>query len=240
MSFAGKLLQTYFNIAYNRVYDFTTARLTRYQKLQGTCIGNLELRDNDRVLCVGLGTGNELFHILKMNRNVNIVGIDYSKTALRKAYQKALRWGKEIDVLIMDAQHLEFGAGSFDKVLCLHVMDFVEQDREVTSEILRVLKKGGQFVVTYPSAKEGPKLGCNLLRDSIRDNLDSGKHPIRAFLEFTAQVVMGTVYLPLLLRPRKKSYSRRELQMLMAELTTGDFQIKDDAVYQDFIVYGRK
>ena len=240
MSFAERLVQTYFNIAYNQVYDFTTARLSRYQKLQETCISKLELRDNDKVLCVGLGTGNEIFHILQMNRNVDIIGVDYSSTALRKAYKKGLRLGKEIELLLMDARRLDFGAGSFDKVICLHVMDFIEENREVTSEILRVLKKGGQFVITYPSGKEGPKLACNLLRDSIRDNLYSGKHPVRAFLEFGAQMVVGLVYLPLLVRPKRRCYSSSELQAMITQLITGDFQIEEESVYQDLIVYGTK
>jgi len=240
MSFGRKLVQTYFNIAYNQVYDFTTARLNRYRKLQERCVGKLELKDNDKVLCVGIGTGNEVFHILEMSRNVSITGVDYSSTALRKAYKKALRLGKEIDVLIMDARKLEFAAGSFDKVLCLHVMDFIAENTEVTSEILRVLKNGGQFVITYPSEKEGPKLGCNLLRDSVRSNLDSGRHRIRAVLESLVRMLVGTVYLPLLFRPKKRFYSRSQLEAIITESTNGDFQIEEDPVYQDFIVYGRK
>ncbi len=240
MEFNGKLTQTYFNLAYNRVYDFTTARLSRYQKLQATCIGKLELRDNDMVLCVGLGTGNEVFHILQRNRNVNVVGADYSRSALQKAYKKALIWGKEIEVLIMDARRLEFAAGSFDKVTSIHVMDFIKENREATNEIFRVLKDGGQFVITYPSDNESPRLGYNLLRDSIRNNLNSGKHRIRALTESLVQMMVAIVYLPLLFRPKRKSYSRSELEAMITHLTTGDFHIEEDPVYQDFIVYGRK
>ena len=102
------LMKAYFNFAYNPVYDFVVGRLNLYRKLQEECVNKLELEDNDKVLCVGLGTGNEVFHILKMNGNVSIVGVDYSQTALRKAHRKALAWGKEIEVLPMDARHLEF------------------------------------------------------------------------------------------------------------------------------------
>ena len=240
MSFSRKLIQAYFNIAYNQVYDFTTARLSRYQKLQGTCIGKLEWKDDDEVLCVGVGTGNEIVRILQVNENVKIVGIDYSPVALRKAHEKALRLGKEIEIANMDAKRLEFANSRFDKVICLHVMDFIEEPVEVTSEMFRVLKDGGQFVITYPSDKEGPKLGFNLLRDSIRHNRDSGKHSIMTFLEFAARLVAGPVYLPILLRPNKRSYSTIELEKMITGVTSGDFQIEKDDVYQDLIVYGRK
>ena len=240
MSFTWKLMKAYFNFAYNPVYDFTTGRLNLYRKLQERCVGKLEFEDNDRVLCVGLGTGNEISHVLEMNRNVNIVGVDYSYTALRKAYKKALAWGKEIEVLAMDARRLEFTTGSFDKVLCIHVMDFVEENEKVTDEILRVLKNGGQFVITYPSDKEGASLGLNILKDIIRHNSNSGKPRAIAFSKSLVQMLAGTVYLPLFLRPKKISYSRHELQTMITELTTGVFQIEEDPVYQDFIVYGRK
>jgi len=232
-------MQTYFNIAYNQVYDFTTARLNRYQELQDRCISKLVFRDNDKVLCVGIGTGNEVVHILEMNKNVNIVGVDYSNTALQKAHRKALRLGKEIDVLTMDARCLQFGARSFDKVLCLHVMDFVEENRKVTGEILRVLKHGGQFVITYPSNKEGPRLGFNLLKDSVSYSIKSSNR-FGSFLTITAQIAASTVYLPLLFRPKRKSYSCSELETMITRLTTEDFQIEEDSIYQDYIVYGRK
>jgi len=233
-------MQAYFNYAYNVVYDFTTGRLNRYRKLQERCVGKLELNDNDRVLCVGLGTGNEIFRILEINKNLGIVGVDYSHTALHKANRKASALGKKIELLLMDARSLEFPMGSFDKVLCIHVMDFVEENEKVTDEILRVLKDGGQFVVTYPSDKEGARLGFNLLKDAIRHNINSGKHHIRALSESLAQMLVGIVYLPLLFRPKRKSYSRSELETMITRLTIGDFQIEEDTVYQDFIVYGRK
>jgi ubiquinone/menaquinone biosynthesis C-methylase UbiE len=233
-------MQAYFNHAYNPIYDFATGRLNRYRQLQERCVDKLELKDKERVLCVGVGTGNEILHILHRNRNVSIVGVDYSHTALRRAYRKAQTLGKKIELLIMDARFLRFPAGSFDKVLCIHVMDFVEEKEKVTNEILRVLKDGGRFVITYPSDKEGPRLAVNLLSDSVRHSINSGKHRVRALLESLAQILGGIVYLPLLFRPKGKSYSRSELETMITQLTTGDFQIEEDSVYQDFIVYGEK
>ncbi len=235
-----KLMRAYFNYAYNPVYDFTTGRLSLYRQLQQRCIGKLQFEDNDRVLCVGLGTGNEILHVLRMNRNVSIVGVDYSSTALRKAYQKASAQGKEIEVLAMDARSLEFTPESFDQVLCIHVMDFVEENEKVTDEILGVLKAGGQFVITYPSDKEGAGLGLNILKDIIRHNPDAGRYRALAWAKSLGQILAGTVYLPLFLRSKKRSYSHNELQAMISRLTLGDFQIDEHPVYQDFIVYGRK
>lgn len=240
MDITEKMMQAYFNYAYNAVYDFTTGRLNRYSELQARCVRKLELKDNDRVLCVGVGTGNEIFHILQKNWNVSIVGVDYSRRALNKAYTKALALGKKIEVLTMDARHLQFPAGSFDKVLCVHLMDFVEENEQVTSEILRVLKDGGQFVITYPSRKEGPMLGINLLKEGRRTDTNPGKSRIRRLLESLAQTVAGFVYLPLLFRPHRKSYSQNALEAMISQVTTRLFRLEEDVVYQDYIVYGEK
>jgi len=235
-----KLMKAYFNFIYNPVYDFTTGRLLPYRRLQEKCVDKLDLKDKDRVLCVGIGTGNEVLRVLDMNKNVDIVGIDYSHMALQKAYRKALARDKEIVVFAMDAQSLEFTAGSFDAVLCIHVMDFVAENEKVISEILRVLKDRGQFVITYPSQKEGMSLGLNLWRDMIGNNPDAGRHRVIAFLKSIIQMLTGIFYLPLFLRPQRISYSHNELQRMITRLMAGDFQIEEDPVYQDYIVYGRK
>ena len=233
-------MKAYFNFVYNPVYDFTTARFNRYRELQESCIEKLNVKDKDLILCVGVGTGNEVVRILQANRNTQIVGIDYSRTALQKAYQKALRLGRKIEVIVMDAQHLQFPAGSFDKVLCFHVMDFVEDKTGVTREILRVLKERGRFVITYPSQKEGAKLGCNLMRDALRNNPGSEKRSIIALFRASVQMLAGIVYVPLLFRPNRKSYSRGELEAIFTQLNTAGFQIEEDSLYQDFIVCGGK
>ncbi len=233
-------MKAYFNYAYNPVYDSITGRLSCYRKLQERCVGKLELKDKDRVLCLGVGTGNEIFHILKMNSNVDITGVDYSFRALRKAQKKALARGKEIEVFTMDARRLDFTDSSFDEVVCIHVMDFITENERVTNEILRVLKSGGQFVITYPSKKEGMSLGFNLFKDIVRNNPDAGKPRVVAFLKSLWQMLVGTVYLPLFLRPKKRSYSPDGLLTMMSELSVGELQIEADPIYQDYIVYGRK
>ena len=234
-----KLMRAYFNFMYNPVYDFTTAQRGLYQRLQTRCVDKFKFHDGDRVLCAGVGTGNEVVHILRRNNKANIVGVDYSGTALRKAYRKALELDARIDVFTMEVRNLKFATETFDKVICLHVMDFIPDYEKATTEIIRVLKPGGEFVITYPSEKEGSRLGINLLKDSIHQNLGAGNH-IKGFPKFFAQTVMSTVYIPLLLRSKKRLYSCNELEAMFLKLTTGDLYIEAYPMYQDFIVYGRK
>ena len=137
----------------------------------------------------------------------------------------------------MDVRNLKFEPESFDKVLCIHVMDFVNDKRQATGEILRVLKNGGQFVITYPSNREGPGLGRNLLKDSMSN--DPSKHKIMRILKLIARVAVITVYIPLLFR-KQTPYSKSQLKSMLTGLTIRNFQVEEDFLYQDFIVFGTK
>jgi len=104
-----------------------------------------------------------------------------------------------------------------------------------------VLKDGGQFVLTYPSGKDKVKLGLDLLRDSIRENVNSGKNYVGAVLESLAQFLVGIIYLPLLFCSKKnRLYAPPELEAMMKELIARDFNIEENKLYHDFIIYGRK
>ncbi|MFC1958283.1 class I SAM-dependent methyltransferase [Chloroflexota bacterium] len=236
----AKLVRAYFDYVYNPIYDFTTARLNRYHRLQKECVDKFTFNNGHKILCIGLGTGNEVIHVFKKHQNASIVGIDYSKTALKKAYRKAIILNKQIEIFNMDARCLEFETGTFDEALCIHVMDFIAEKEKVIDEILRVLKDDGQFVVTYPSSHEGLMLGLNLFKDNIRQSNISGKNPILAFFESIANILVGIIYLPLLFRPGRKAYSRTELETIISKLPMSYSEIFEDPVYQDFIVYGKK
>jgi len=236
LALSERILRAYFDCAYNPAYDLTTARISRYRTLQLRCVQKLRPGRGDRILCVGMGTGNEVLHILKAQPDVEVVGIDQSRSALRKARKKALESGKRMDVSTMDACHLAFASGSFDSVLCIHVTDFVHDRRQLTSEALRVLKAGGRFVVTYPAGGEGAGLGLDLLRDSV----GGLRHPIQWLLRLLTYVLAACVYLPLLFRPNKRPVSREELYALIGGLAASDLEAEEDLVYRDFIVCGTR
>jgi ubiquinone/menaquinone biosynthesis C-methylase UbiE len=240
MGFKGALVRHYFNLVYNPVYDFTTGRLNRYQKLQIECLSKLKLEDNDRVLCVGLGTGNEITRIFEINKNIELTGLDYSGAALKKARQKALKQGKNIKTINLDVQKLGTVEDRFDKVFCMHVIDFVEDPRQATQAMLAVLKQNGSFVITYPSGKEGMGLGAGLLSDNVHHGVSHGKNRILSYAETFGRLIVGLVYLPLLFRPKRKAYSRNELEAMIAELTVKEFYIEEDSIYRDYIVRGTK
>jgi ubiquinone/menaquinone biosynthesis C-methylase UbiE len=231
-------LADYFDLVYNPVYDLTTAQSTSYQRWQEACLDKLRFADGDKVLCIGAGTGNEIIRILQRNYKVNITAIDASGSALERAYQKAKKYGQEIRAIRMDAHTLEFPSGGFDTALCFHLMDFLSDTQQATAESLRILREGGQFAITYPYS-EGLNLMISLAKESLGYNLRSGKYG-RAILELWALAGAGIVYLPILFRPKRESYSYGQLEQMFRELKPEQFNIEERRDYQDFIIYGRK
>ncbi len=234
------MIRRYFNYFYTPVYDITTAKLVSYEKLQNNCIEKLEIRSGDHVLCVGTGTGNEIVRIYKYNPEVDIIAVDYSPKALERAVSKVTAMGNKIKTQIMDVHKLDFESESYDKVLCIHVTDFLVDHRRAMDEILRVLKTGGRFVITYPSSSEGICWGLNLYKLTARQRIKKGTNRLLTILDMISQIIMSLIYVPLLFRKNRKCYKLFELRDFLNHYTTIDFHIDEDTDYRDFIVYGTK
>lgn len=177
-------------------------------------------------------------HLVEQNKNMHIVGIDLSKNALKKASEKASLLNKEIELIVMDVRRLEFLDNSYDKIICIHVMDFLDDVKDATKEMIRVLKEKGEFVITYPSQKEGWQLGHKILRENVSYKLSVGTNRIRAVIDSVYHLAAGIIYLPLMLR-KKRVIARDELSGVISGLTS-NFNIEEYPEYCDFIVYGSK
>lgn len=188
------------------------------------------------MLCVGVGTGNELLRILQKNPRSSLTGIDFSPRALQKATKKA----GNIGVSVMNAEKLGFRDESFDVVLCIHVTDFVNDVPALTSEILRVLKKGGRFVITWPSDGQSASFGFSLLKPGFSCRPGLSKNQFVRFFDFLTRVFASVVYLPLMLRFSRKAFSMKEIRELFGTMGSPMLNISLFDTYHDYIVSGRK
>ncbi len=233
-------LRLYFDRIYNPIYDRTTATLSRYRLLQAQCLAALELQSARRLLCVGLGTGNEAVEALKIAPRIAVSGIDFSIAALECSRRKLERLGQKADLRLMDAAELGYAEGSFDRALCVHVLDFVPDVEAVIRGILRVLAPGGRFVLTLPSQLEGAALGAGLARDEFQAARRSGRTPLGAIAEIASRLFLGLLYLPLMLRNARRSFTREQIQEMFSRLPVSWLAVEEEKTYQDFIVSGRK
>lgn len=109
-----------------------------------------------RVLEVGVGTGKNLEYYPE---GLDVTGIDFSDKMLDRAKKKALLLNKNIKLLLMDAQDMEFPDDSFDTVYTTCVFCSVPDPVKGLQEIRRVCKPGGKIVMIEHVRSEKKVLG---------------------------------------------------------------------------------
>ncbi len=115
-------------------------------------IGLLNLHAGESVLLSGVGTGLDLPYL---QAGVKVTGIDLSPAMLRKAQDKAN--GRDVSLLEMNAQALNFPDGSFDVVVLNLILSVVPDGAQAFREAWRVLRSGGRAVIFDKFASEdGP------------------------------------------------------------------------------------
>jgi ubiquinone/menaquinone biosynthesis C-methylase UbiE len=98
-----------------------------------------------KVLDAGCGEG----HLLKRlsERKAEYFGADITDAALKKARERVPN-GKFYK---MDLAKLEFPDETFDCVTCSEVLEHIYLYKDVMKELVRVLKKGGLLIITFPN-----------------------------------------------------------------------------------------
>jgi len=127
-------------VAYDSVWDSVWSYENRQQIVKA-----LALAPGQRLLEIGIGTGNNVRHF---PQNCEATGIDFSRPMLEHCRAKLREMGRgDVRLLEMDAHRLEFSDASFDKVLCFYTLCVVEDPFQVLSEVARVLAPGGRLVI---------------------------------------------------------------------------------------------
>jgi SAM-dependent methyltransferase len=102
-----------------------------------------------RVLDVATGTGRlPLALAREASFDGKIVGIDRSRRMLAVAQEALDDLSEEVTLLQQDAARLGFVDASFDGVVCLEALEFMERPRGAIDEMLRVLRPGGLLVLS--------------------------------------------------------------------------------------------
>jgi SAM-dependent methyltransferase len=99
------------------------------------------VRDFDRVLDVGCGTGSLALTIAQLTMAVEIVGVDASKNFIE--YAAAHCADPRIAFVTGDAQTLAYPDASFDRCLALLAINQIPDSPKAVKEMRRVTKRGG-------------------------------------------------------------------------------------------------
>lgn len=126
----------------------------------------ITLYPRQRILFVGIGTGVDLSFI--PYKNLDVTAIDYSKEMLQKAKEK--HNGTSIQFLHMDAQQLEFEAGTFDMVIGNLLLSVVPDPNKTLKEMVRVTNNNGTILIfdKFEPTNKQLSLGKKMLRPFIK------------------------------------------------------------------------
>ena len=108
-------------------------------------VQTLRCQAGQRILEVGVGTGLSL---ALYPDTVNVVGIDICPDMLQRARARVQNLGLDnVQALLpMDARHMAFPSGSFDKVVAMYVIPALDDPQELVREMRRVCKPEGELV----------------------------------------------------------------------------------------------
>jgi len=127
---------------YDQWFETPTGQLVRDYESK-LVLELLQPRAGERILDAGCGTGVFTFDILTLGAGV--VGLDVSAPMLKRAGEKAE--GYSFHMVLGDMQTLPFSENTFDKVVSITALEFIEDAKSAVNELFRVTKQGGRIVV---------------------------------------------------------------------------------------------
>ena len=103
-----------------------------------------------KLLNVGLG-GYPLVDIQLVKKGFDVTGVEYAHSLGSIAKRAAGNIHIDLNVVVADGQRLPFKDASFESCLCSETLEHIPDDRKVISEIHRILKPVGYFIMTVPN-----------------------------------------------------------------------------------------
>lgn len=136
--------------------------------------------EQPRVLDVGTGTGRLPIALFRNRFRGHVTGLDLSLGMLRQARSRLGAFRDQVSLIWQDASHLPFDDGTFDAVVSLESLEFMQHPRGVLAEMVRVLAPGGVLMLTNRVGAEARLLpGRALSRPAFRKALvDHGLDPV--------------------------------------------------------------
>lgn len=116
----------------------------------------LPVKEGYRILDIGCGPGRHTSAASRL-KDVVVIGSDISfdeaveaRNRLEEQEKLGLNGGGSFAALVADITGLPFPDGFFHMVICAEVLEHIPDQEKAVQEVIRVLKPGGDLVVSVP------------------------------------------------------------------------------------------
>ena len=132
-----------------RIYDPLIRATTQERRFRERVLARAELAPDQRVLDLGCGTGTLAVLVKRAEPAAEVLGVDPDREILIRAREKADEASASVRFEVGSGSELPYADDSFDTVLSTLVLHHLtpEERRAALTEVNRILKPGGRFVV---------------------------------------------------------------------------------------------
>jgi SAM-dependent methyltransferase len=145
-------------------YDFLMGRWSRL--MAPLLVQHANVKDGDRVLDVGCGTGSLIGALLDVGPTVRVRGIDGSANFIEISSKRFT--GRNLHLDQGDAQSLPYEGNSFDKCVSLLVLNFIPDPRRAVEEMKRVTRDGGAVTAAVWDYGDGMEMLRSLWDEAVK------------------------------------------------------------------------
>ena len=142
VGFGGTIMVRLMNVCHNPIATWGFSKLS--------------MRDNLNILDIGCGGGKNIATWLRKSKNSHVTGLDYSEVSVDESSKKN-KWAikrNRCEILRGNVAEMPFSDNTFDCVSAFETIYFWPGLEECFTEVNRVLKHGGIFMVCNGSDGE--------------------------------------------------------------------------------------
>lgn len=128
---------------------------------------------NAHILDAGSGFGQYSYHMSGFNPSYAILGVDVKSEQVEECNQFFKKIGRPQVTFRVDDLTTYSTKETYDLVLCVDVMEHIEEDVTVLTNYCKSLKKGGSLIISTPSDQGGSDVhegsGESFIDEHVRD-----------------------------------------------------------------------
>ena len=115
----------------------------------------MNIKENDRLLEIGMGNGFFISDLFNKNTNIHYTGLDYSSEMIAKAksFNIDQRYREKVSFVCADFENNRFSDNSFNQIFTINTVYFWEDVNMYLDDLQRIIKPDGNLLLGFRPKK---------------------------------------------------------------------------------------